>query len=115
MLRFLLKKVTIMPKGQSPKLTEAFCDFPTETKNVSPLLPRQADTGGFNLVVKLENRGYIYFEPVRSRFIVRMLECLKDNNKLYRDCTIEPNNVAENLLGACEHSSREEGILTRIL
>ena len=104
-----------MPKGQSPKLTEAFCDFPTETKNVSPLLPRQADTGGFNLVVKLENRGYIYFEPVRSRFIVRMLECLKDNNKLYRDCTIEPNNVAENLLGAREHSSREEGILTRIL
>ena len=104
-----------MPKSQSPKLTEALCDFPTETTNVSPLLPRQADTDGFNLVVKLENRGYIYFEPVHSRFIVRMLGCLKENKKLYRDVTIEPNNIAKNLLRACEHNSREEGILTRIL
>ena len=78
-------------------------------------MSRQADINGFNLVVKLENRGYIYLEPVHSRFIVRMLECLKDNNKLCGDVTIEPNNIAENLLGACEQSSREEGILTRIL
>ena len=78
-------------------------------------MPRQADSDGFNLIVNLENRGYIYFEPVHSRFIVRMLHCLKDNNKLYRDVTIEPNNIPENLLDACEQSIREEGILIKTL
>ena len=78
-------------------------------------MPRQADSDGFNLIVNLENRGYIYFEPVCSRFIVGMLDCLKDNNKLYRDVTIEPNNIPENLLGACEQSIREEGILIKTL
>ena len=78
-------------------------------------MPRQADSNGFKLVVKLENRGYVYFEPVHSRFIVLMLECLKDNNELYRDVIIGPNKMSENLLGVCEQNSREQGILTKIL
>ena len=114
-LRLLLKKVAVIPKSQLPKLTEALRNVPTETEYVSSLLPRQADSNGFKLIVKLENRGYVYFEPVQSRFIVIMLESLKDNNELYRDVTIEPNNMPENLLGACEQSSREQGILTKIL
>ena len=110
-----MKKVAVIPKSQLPKLTEALRNVPTETEYVSSLLPRQADSNGFKLIVKLENRGYVYFEPVHSRFIVIMLECLKDNNELYRDVTIEPNNMPENLLGACEQSSREQGILTKTL
>ena len=40
-----------------------------------------------------------------------MSEYLKHNNELYRDIAIEPNNIPENLLSACERSNREEGIL----
>ena len=114
-LKLLLKKVAIIPKSQLPKLTEALRNVPTETEYVSSLLPRQADINGFKLIVKLENRGYVYFEPVQSRFIVIMLECLKDNNELYRDVITGPNKMPENLLGACEQNSREQGILTKIL
>lgn len=55
----------------------------------------------------------MYFEPARPRFIKGMLEYLKHNHELYRDITTEPNNIPENLLGAFEQSSREEGILTK--
>lgn len=55
----------------------------------------------------------MYFEPVHPRFIKGMLEYLKHNHELYRDITTEPNNIPENLLGAFEQSSREEGILTK--
>ena len=40
-----------------------------------------------------------------------MSEYLKHKNELYRDIAIEPNNIPENLLSACERSNREEGIL----
>ena len=64
---------------------------------------------------KLEYRGHVYFELVHPRFIVCTLEYLKHNNEFYRDIIVEPNNVPENLLGAYKQSSREEGILTKIL
>ena len=44
-----------------------------------------------------------------------MFEYLKHNNELYRNITIEPNNIPENLLDACEQSSRKEGIWQKIL
>ena len=50
MLRLLLKKVTIKSKSQSPKLTGALCDVPTEITNVSSLLPRQSDSIGFAVI-----------------------------------------------------------------
>ena len=86
--QLLFKKVAIMPKSQPTKLKGALVNIPIETLNASSLLPRQ------------ECRGYVYFEPIRPRFMVHMLEYLKHNNKLYRDITLEPNNILENLLGA---------------
>ena len=44
-----------------------------------------------------------------------MFEYLKHNNELHRNITMEPNNIPENLLDACEHTSREEGIWQKIL
>ena len=78
-----------MPKCQSTRLKGALFSISIETLNASSLLPIQ------------ECKGYVYFEPIRPRFIVRMLEYLKHNNELYRDITLEPN-ILENLLGACE-------------
>ena len=110
-----------MPKDLSPKLKGTLCNVPIETINVSSLLPKQADSNGLvavQLKKKLEEyRDHVYFEPVHSRFIVRMLEYLKHNNELYRDITIEFNDIPENLLGACEQSSRGggRGILAKIL
>ena len=108
-----------MPKSQSPKLTRALCNVPIETINASSLLPRQADRNWlvlFQLGSEIEEeRLNLYFEPVHPKFIVLMLEYLKEKNELDRDITIAPNNIPESVLGACEQSSKEEGILTKIL
>ena len=95
-----------MPKSQSPKLTRALCNVPIEAINASSLLPRQADSNWL-VLAQLgseieEERLNVYFEPVHPTFIVLMLEYLKEKNELDRDITISPNNIPENLLGACE-------------
>lgn len=105
-----------MLKDHSHKPEVALCNVSIETINVSSLMPIEADSNGLIVVKlkkKLEYRGHVYFEPVRPRFIKGMLEYLKHNHELYRDITTEPNNIPENLLGAFEQSSREEGILTK--
>ena len=106
-----------MPKSQSPKLTRALCDVPIETINASSLLPRQADRNWlvlFQLGSEIEEeRLNLYFEPVHPKFIVLMLEYLKEKNELERDITIAPNNIQESVLGACEQSSKEEGIFDK--
>ena len=53
--RILFKKITIMPKGQSPKLKGALCNTPIEMINISDVLPRQADSNGIVLVKPSEN------------------------------------------------------------
>ena len=40
--------------------------------------------------------------------VLNLLEYLKYNNELYRDITIEPNNISQYLLGSCEQSSRKD-------
>ena len=47
---------------------------------------------------KLEIRDHKDFEPIRPRFIVRMLEYLKNNNELYRDTTVDTNYIRENFV-----------------
>ena len=40
--RLLLKKVTIMPSGQMPKIFGTICNVPVDTVEISDLLPRSA-------------------------------------------------------------------------
>ena len=40
--RLLLKKVTIMPSGQMPKIYGTICNVPVDTVEISDLLPRSA-------------------------------------------------------------------------
>ena len=49
----LFRKVTIMPKGQSPKVKGAICNIPVETDDVVNTLPRGADSNGL-IMVKLK-------------------------------------------------------------
>ena len=74
-----------MPKGQSHKLKETLCNAPIETINAKCLLSRQADANWLVVVKvkeKSEYRSWVYYEPVHSRFIVRMLEYWKHNQEL---------------------------------
>ena len=53
--RHLLKKVAIMPKGQSPKIKGSVCDPPAKIVNVSTLLPRLAKSNGL-VIIKLKRK-----------------------------------------------------------
>ena len=69
------KKVTIMPKDQSPKFKGAICNVPIDVIFTCNTLLRPADSNGpviANLKRKSEYRGHIYFEPVRPRLILRI-------------------------------------------
>ena len=70
--RLLFKKIAIMPKGQSPKLKGNICNVPVEVNDIVTTLPREPSKNGLLIVKlkrKLEYRGYVYFEGVRSTMI----------------------------------------------
>ena len=99
--RMLFRKVTIMPKGQSPKVKGAICNIPVETDDVVNTLPRGADSNGLIMVKlkkKLIYRGHVFFEPVRPDIVQRVLEYLKENNPLYSDVTINTEGIPPELL-----------------
>ena len=65
-----------MPKDQSPKLKGALCNIPVEHVDVNPLLLRTADSNRLvkvKLKKKLEYKGHVLSEPVRTRFTVGLL------------------------------------------
>ena len=70
--RLLIKKINIMPKGQSPKLKGPLCNIPIDVVDVCNALPRPADSDGIIIVKlkrKLQYRGHVYFGSVRPNFI----------------------------------------------
>ena len=94
--RPLFKKISIMPKGQSPKLKGALCNVPIDAVDVCKTLPRSADSNRIVIVKlkrKLQCRGHAYFESVRPNFIMTLLQYLKLNNSLYNDIEINLDNV----------------------
>ena len=42
-------------------------------------------------------RGHVFFEPVRPDIVQRLLECLKQNNPLYCDATINTEGITPEL------------------
>ena len=86
--RILFKKVTIMQKGQFPKLKGSICNIPIHENKTTNVLPRQPDSNGLVMVKlkrKLEYRGHIYFDAVRPYFVNDILKYLRENNFLYSD------------------------------
>ena len=99
--RLQFKKVTTMPKGQSPKFKGAICNVPIDAVSTCYTLPRPADSNGLVIVKlkrKLEYRGHVYFEPARPRLISRILQFLKKNNPLYHDTDINLPNTPDCLV-----------------
>ena len=86
--RILFKKVTIMPKAQTPKLKGSICNVPIDTVDVANTLPQGADSNGIVMIKlkrKLLYRGHVYFEAVSPDLVRSALEYLKMNNPLYGD------------------------------
>ena len=57
----LSKKISIMPKSQSPKLKGALCNIPIGVVDICNNLPRSADSNGTAIVKlkrKLQYRGH---------------------------------------------------------
>ena len=53
--RLLFKKISIMPKGQSPKLKGALCNVPVDIVDICNTLSRPADSNGI-VIVKLKRK-----------------------------------------------------------
>ena len=107
--RILFKKVTIMQKGQFPKIKGAICNVPIQEDNVVNVLPRQADSNGLIIVKlkrKLEYRGHMYFEAVRPRFVLEALQYLKNNNHFYKNVEIDTSNVPDEIIYGNECAER---------
>ena len=71
-------------------------------------LPRPADSNDQVIVKlqrKLEYRGHAYFEPVRPRLILTILQFLKKNSPLYHDIDINLSNIPDCLV---QHNKENE-------
>ncbi|XP_057310099.1 uncharacterized protein LOC130648095 [Hydractinia symbiolongicarpus] len=77
--RILFKKITIMPKGQSPKLKGTICNVPINCQTIVSTLPHGADT-------------------VNPQSVKLALLYLKQNNPLYSDITIDENLIPSSLV-----------------
>ena len=109
--RILFKKVTVMPKVQSPKVKGSICNIPiSEIDNNCNSLPRPADSNGI-IIVELKRkaayRGHVLFDPVRPRLIESLLQYLKKHNHLHRNIEIVIENIPEELLSQIGNISEE--------
>jgi len=99
--RILFKKISIMPRGQQPKVIGAVCNVPVRADKVSECLPRGMDSNGIILVKlkrKLLFRGHVYFESVRPEYIRSASGYLKNSNPFYSNILIKVDNIDKELL-----------------
>ena len=76
--RILFKIVSIMPKGQQPKIKGAICNIPISVVKTSECLPQGMDINGLVFVQlkrKTSFHGHILFESVRPDLVLSALEC----------------------------------------
>ena len=69
--RILFKKITIMPKGQQPKIRDAVCNIPIQADAVSNVLPRSADNDGV-VLVKLKRKIEMFILKVFVRVLLKL-------------------------------------------
>ena len=108
--RILFKKVTIMPKGQMPKIKGSICNVPIDTVTVANTLPQGADSNGIVMIKlkrKLVYRGHVYFEAVSPETeaeaaVQSALQYLKSNNPLHHDILIDVSQIPKNPLSLTE-------------
>ena len=83
--RLLFKKVTIMAKGQCPKIKVAICNVPTNADDICEVLPRGTDNNGvvqLCLKKRLNFKSHVLFEAVRPKLVCGVLDLLKKKSTL---------------------------------
>ena len=72
--RILSKKVTVMPKGKSLKIRGSICNIPVSEVDVNRnMLPKPADSNSLIIIRlkrKLEHKGHVVFEAVRTDVVI---------------------------------------------
>ena len=109
--RLLFKKITIMSKGQAPKMKGAICNVPINVDDVCNVLPRGMDNNGIvrvSLKKKISFKSSVYFEPVRPNFIRNLLLYLKTNNPLYANIVIDLDNIPQRWVNVINNSYDDE-------
>ena len=110
--RILFKRISIMPKGQQPKIKGAICNVPICVDTLSNILPHGIDSSGLIFVKlkrKLSFKGHVIFESVSPDKIKCALEYLRACNPFYSNILIKMENISRDLLsvldGECESES----------
>ena len=74
--RLIFKKISIMPKGQLPKLKDVLCNVAIDVVDICNTLPQPADSNG-SVMVKLKRKlkysDHVYSESVRPDIIFKLL------------------------------------------
>ena len=82
--RLLFKKMTIMPKGQCPKIKSAICNVLINTDDICKVLPRGMDKNGLVqlcLKKRLNFKSLVLFEAVRPKVVHGVLDFLKKKKR----------------------------------
>ena len=115
----LFKKVTVMPKGKSLKIKGSICHIPVSEVDVyCNVSPRPADSNALIIVKlkrKLEYKGHVVFEAVRSDVVIQFLEFLRSHNDLYSDTEINPAKIPLEILGLLHFKKEENTIYSKLL
>ena len=99
--RILLKKITIIPKGQTPKIKGTICNISVqEIETNCSIFPRSPNSNGIVIVKlkrKLEYNSHVLFEVVRPEMVAELLTYLKNINTFYKNVGVDLNNIPSEL------------------
>ena len=76
--------MTIMPKGQCPKIKSAICNVLINTDDICKVLPRGMDKNGLVqlcLKKRLNFKSLVLFEAVRPKVVHGVLDFLKKKKR----------------------------------
>ena len=109
--RILFKRITIMPKGQCPKIKGSICNVPIKADDICNVLPRGMDSNGVVQVAlkkKMNFKSNVYLESVRPNIIRDVLNYLKLVNPLYKDIEINLENIPSNWINLSSNIESDE-------
>ena len=94
--RIVFEKIVVLPKGNQRKIKGVICNVPVSCVETCKELPRAPESSGIIMVKlkrKLQFRGHVYFQAVRQDVMLNALQWLQENNELYRDVSINMDDV----------------------
>ena len=115
--RIVFEKIVVMPKGQQRKIKGAICTVPVNCQETCKVLPRAPESSGIILLKlkrKLQFKGHVYFQAVRSNLILNALHWLQANNPLYENTVIDLNNIDHRLKSIGDHENENESDETHL-